>query len=260
MWPPKVEPEYHVEFNVYNSAIIVQGQPVQGITRVAKRAFYPRCDRLHRVPTGRNRTRAKARGNSIDQAVSRWVTTGQLTSNIIPLYKFVVQQNGWKPVATQVPVGALSPVRIGTMLDLVCITPEGKYVILEIKTGYTRGYYRTGPHYPHMAPPLGDWRNSYSSHHMLQLWISVELFLRTYPKAPFAWSQCGVFRMDTNSYLRIMSEQKARSLWPRVEQKLHEYEAWFPRKRRNLKRKRAFCSPGPRVPKQRPKRNKTQRK
>ena len=95
------------------------------------------------------------------------------------------------PVDTQIKVGCQS-LRLGTAVDLRCIDPDGKYVLVEIKTGFTNYYHK------HTKYPLQVIEPSQTDtpchQFQLQLALTYELYRRTFPSHPI--SNALVLRVD----------------------------------------------------------------
>lgn len=102
-----------------------------------------------------------------------------------------LRARGYALVAAQVPVGSVS-LRLGTAVDLVVVpraqlrrhgrgwrlAAGARLVLLEVKTGFGRDYYRHTRHAP--AAPLQSWHDAPYHQHQLQLWLTRTLFERTY--------------------------------------------------------------------------------
>jgi hypothetical protein len=84
---------------------------------------------------------------------------------------------GLTPVATQVPV-AHNVVRIGTLLDVLCIDEDGYYVVVELKTGFDNYYTKSNGR---MRYPFEAQTNCPKNQHQLQIIGSHIMFKHTYP-------------------------------------------------------------------------------
>jgi hypothetical protein len=76
-------------------------------------------------------------------------------------------RNHWQPLFTQYKVMAPG-LRVGTRIDEICITPDGRLIVVEIKYGYDE-YREFGN--ACMNAPLGDCLDSPQHQHMLQCGI-----------------------------------------------------------------------------------------
>ncbi|MCH9690326.1 MAG: hypothetical protein K0U10_06715, partial [Gammaproteobacteria bacterium] len=90
--------------------------------------------------------------------------------------KRLLDEKGWTPLASQVPVGC-ADLRLGTMLDLVCLDRSSNLVILEIKCGFA-GYWAVHDQgtfrYPFDSVPM-----SFQNRAQLQLLLSCYLYLHS---------------------------------------------------------------------------------
>lgn len=95
------------------------------------------------------------------------------------------------PFTTQLPV-ACRFLNVATAADLICRDTNNKFVIVEVKTGFTHYYHRHTKHnLMYITPPQTD---SPCHQYQLQLALTYELYRRTFPSNPVA--SAFVLRVD----------------------------------------------------------------
>lgn len=167
-----------------------------GLLPWLKKTYYPhyKFDKKWSkgAPTGNLRGRkAMRRGSSVDRCMQRLVKTGR-PGRATPEARLLVnwlETNGYIPFEAQKHVTSASG-RVFTMVDLVCISSQGKYVVFELKTGF-RGYYEKHSDTP-MKAPWAHLDDSVKNQHQLQLWYSVDMYERSNPTCDVDRSQCCV--------------------------------------------------------------------
>lgn len=144
---------------------------LSGVLAVIKEAFFPEVDYWQQLKV-RNRLfgrdpKRKAhgrgpdigfiRGTRVHRELDEFVKLdmknfAKLNPKVHPWTKSVlrcIKDNEWIPVACEFMV--FDPlIRVGTAIDMVCVTKLGKIVFLELKTGYGNGFFcgsksMTGP-------------------------------------------------------------------------------------------------------------------
>ena len=85
----------------------------------------------------------------------------------------ILKEREWTPMSSQMPLGCLD-LRLGTMVDLMCSTKDGKLVIVEIKSGFD-DYYDI-QNQGNMMYPFEDVPQSCRNKHLLQLLFTTWLF------------------------------------------------------------------------------------
>lgn len=144
---------------------------LRGLLIVLKEAFFSEVNyweqkKLFVKKTGRAQKRTthsrgpdlgRIRGSRIHRELEEFVKLDmknftKLNKCVHPWTKSVlkfVKNNNWLPVASEFKL--FDPLlRIGTAVDLVCVTEPGKIVLIEIKTGFEEGFFcgsksMTGP-------------------------------------------------------------------------------------------------------------------
>lgn len=87
------------------------------------------------------------------------------------------------PVACQVVVGCTTLGR-GTLIDMVCRDALGRFVVVELKSGFSTYYYKWTGNF--MATPFESQTDCPFNQHQLQLLIGTELYRRSFwPNEPF---------------------------------------------------------------------------
>lgn len=115
-------------------------------------------------------------------------------------------ERGWKIVNSEVGVHSASK-RTATKIDIVCTTPTGAYVILELKTGSTYTAYRSGVKGLNMSGVFAKQLLSEAAMHQIQLLANVLLFQSTFPSR----------RVDA-AYVVLVTEKEG--------VQLHALESW----------------------------------
>lgn len=176
-----------------------------GLNRALKKLFFPHY-RFRAAKGGLKFDdgikNPKRRGKTVDRNVTQLVNlcktkalpeASEHFSGIFrtQLIEYLIA-NRLKPVTSQHPVCDES-VRVGTKIDLICKTADGKYAIIENKIGYTHSLYvhsRTSMRSPYQH--LND-----SLHNQMQLYLhhAVALFTKQHPSRTIDSSACVILRM-----------------------------------------------------------------
>ena len=146
----------------------------------------------------------KARGHDVDRQTELMVrlvrgglalvdlnSSAEWRDNTTPMFRDQIvrhlEQEHLLPVASQMPV-CRPDMRVGTSLDLVCRTTEQKFVVFELKVGYSSYHERcTGQR---MGLPFYFLTNSPRQQHRLYLAFAVTMFPR-----PVDHAKCAVLRI-----------------------------------------------------------------
>lgn len=119
---------------------------------------------------------------TVQQALARANTSHALSVHAKQFWALMVQQ-GWQPVAAQLPVGCVAR-RIATAVDVVCRrVSDNAVVLLEIKRGFETYLHK----HTNQAMVLHDRTrvtDSPANQHQLQLGGTRELYNSTYGAAP----------------------------------------------------------------------------
>ncbi len=83
----------------------------------------------------------------------------------------------WKPVLTQAPVRH-DTLRIGTMVDVVCRDSQGRYKLLELKTGFEQYYDTSSGH--KLSGPFEQHSDCPRNQHQLQLAATEHMYKMTH--------------------------------------------------------------------------------
>jgi hypothetical protein len=135
-----------------------------------------------------------------------------------------LKKHGLTPVAVQVPVFyQVPPFRLGTFIDMVCMTATGVYVLLEHKWGYDVREY-TASLLPCRAP-LAQWPQSLYIQHQIYLHLAARLFQHTFPHRVLSMHHFVLVSHPTER-LRVYSTAATigiASQWPEL---LRVFEPW----------------------------------
>jgi hypothetical protein len=178
------------EWNNKYHTVIIDGIYMRGITDVLKCTFYPKyrfkkaiygpdtsLDKCQPSSTGKH---GKALGKLIDTELGKYHKVGTI-NNISKETQIIINflsSRDIKMVSCQFAV-ADKISRMCTCIDLLGVLPGGKYVIIEIKTGY-RGYVQK--YVTNMNSPFKSLTDCPYNQHQLQLYATTELFKKCHPK------------------------------------------------------------------------------
>jgi hypothetical protein len=160
---------------------------LRGIRDLLKNRFFPRASRPDKVRTPRvflaksgKWVKGQKGGAMIHQQLEDFMESakqGHLMKDLDPRTNAVVKEalaRGWTILDAEFCVGD-KDLRLGTGVDLLCITPGGKIATIELKVGYDSVVYQ-GPTKKRMHKPYTMMDDSPYSQHQLQLLTTKYLF------------------------------------------------------------------------------------
>ena len=219
-------------------------QYLGGLNLALKTCFFP----SYTPPRGQSAwtpRAARQRGIRLDRWMASWTQhyphqpqlAGPKPPQLAVIWAEIVRR-GWRPVAAQVPLGD-GVTRCGTRLDCVC-EYQGRFILLEIKTGYEN---YNAPAEP-MLPPLVHVSSSPQHQHQLYLQVARHWWQQHYPDRPVAG--CYIWRVDDQLTLHQIdaTELVVDDLLP-ILTKLQQITTWNRRQRlaqcRKKKKRRLGC-------------------
>jgi hypothetical protein len=161
---------------------------LSGITKRLKERFYARAPRPARLKLPKQPKAAgskvykkgKRGGTLVHEQLESFVESAQkgvILKDLDPRVNAIVKkamQRGWMIYEAEYCVGD-KELHLGTGVDLLCITEDGKIAVVEIKTGFDKVQYG-GPMTMRMRKPFNMMDVSPWSQHQLQLLTTVGLF------------------------------------------------------------------------------------
>ena len=158
------------------NCVRINGQAMRGITRIAKKRFYPSYRYPRTLATSHG---GKRLGKRIDREL-QGVVHDRVRGLCVETQAILAYLKTHRLALTgaQVPVAHV-PARIGTKLDLLCHDTDGKAVVVEIKSGYV-GYKYVAT--KRMRAPLHHLTDCPLNQHCLQVMLTAWLFQDTFTK------------------------------------------------------------------------------
>jgi hypothetical protein len=172
-----------------NSEAYVWSKPhtkLKGLSKHAKKRFHPWYTRpagkarKDRVQTSKKVTKGRKGGKMVHMQLEEFVCAakrGRLMSDLDPRTTSIikeVQLREWAIFAAEFCVGDKS-LRLGTGVDLLCVTPKGEIATIEIKVGFDNVLYSEHTE-KRMKKPFDMMDDSPYCQHQLQLLGTVALF------------------------------------------------------------------------------------
>ena len=200
-------------------ALKVNSVFMTGVNSALKTAFYPSYS-FSKAKFGPSDTlkvpheddySAKQRGKIHDKFVDKLIGNAKWnmphTSMLMNQLVTYLVEHRLTPIASQYPVYD-GETRMGTKVDLVCKTVDGKYVLFENKVGYESCLHRhTGKQ---MLAPFEHMNDSPMNQMHLYLAFSVYLFKKQYPSRVVDESQCAILRASPNGFDVFVMKQDLR--------------------------------------------------
>lgn len=156
---------------------------LKGITKPLKQRFYPRASRPAKVraaPSVAGWIKGRKGGSQVHEQLRDLVKQGDPKGERDPRVMTImseVRARNWKILDAEYCVGDRD-LRLGTGVDLLCVTQAGTPVIVEIKCGFDSVSY-TGPTKRRLKKPLSMLDDSPYSQHQIQLLLTRFLFEKT---------------------------------------------------------------------------------
>jgi hypothetical protein len=169
----------------------------------------------------------KERGTQVDREVGMIVAriqqTGETLSDLLKIAKedaqlrsmqyrtlhiiYLLNENRWHPIVSQVPVSCTTSKR-ATFIDLLCWDLKyQRYIVIELKTGYTGDYYAGRNQ---LNAPFGAFTDSWYHRHLLQLILTIRLFTHTYELPPEQAAKVAgmIIRADAEEVVQYPIDEK----------------------------------------------------
>lgn len=178
----------HVDFDIENECYywVKPHMKLKGASKTCKKRFYPRVSaptkiKIAKTPKGQKRLpKGRFGGKLVHQQLQDFIENakkGIKMEKLDPRVETIIREviaRGWMMVAGEYCVGNRD-MRLGTGVDLLCLTAEGNPCVIEIKTGYDSVKY-TGPNEKRLKQPFNNMDDSPYSQHQLQLLATKALF------------------------------------------------------------------------------------
>ena len=211
----------------------------RGLTKTLAACFSPTLS-VDLALKGTSHVKQKKSGTQIgmqlDLAITHWVNDPGFTI-MCPRFdevKRAIEERGWTPVRAQVAVGCQT-LRLGTMVDVVCLDDKGETVLVELKCGFDDYYDVETPGF--MNYPFEDLPLTFRNRHYVQLLVTAWLYSHAFPAERIS---CAVIlHVYTDKDDCIRSAVSAVPPWLVVESaRLHECLLVLKRTRHETKRVR----------------------
>jgi hypothetical protein len=230
---PSLKKAFWPETNFYTVSSTIAGQKrKRSNTSTRRRGRNNKNIKQIAVPHNKGRHFGSIRGSQVHKQLEDFILLdkknfdkkyGRLHIWTKRILLYIIEQE-WQPIFSEFHIFD-EDLRIATSIDMICITPEGKLIILEFKTGYS-GYWRKSNKGERISGPLKSiMANNPLNRAKLQLAFSMLFLIKHHQIVNMeGWiiridqKELEAIKLDCN-FLRIYSKSMYKHLEKRMIQK-----------------------------------------